>query len=133
MTKAETMQISDFLSQATEGEPVATPWGSLNWRITGEAMAGSEMTFGVVTIMPGERNPLHSHPNCEEILYVLSGSCEHRLGDATFPMHPGDAIRIPSGIPHWARCLGPEPLVAVIAFSSGDRRTDSHEDEAGAA
>lgn len=49
----------------------------------------------------GAHNPLHSHPNCEEILYV--GSCEHKLGDETVRLGPGSAIRIPRGVRHWAR------------------------------
>jgi quercetin dioxygenase-like cupin family protein len=126
------MQLSNYLSKGGEGGPVATPWGSLDWRIGGQNMPGAKMTFGIVTIRPGERNPLHSHPNCEEILYVISGRCEHRLETEVFPMGPGDAVRIPAGMKHWARCIGSEPMVAAIAFSSADRQTDNHEDGAAA-
>lgn len=102
-------------------------WGRLEWLITGTAMPGAEMTFGTVTIKPGERNPLHSHPNCEEILYVVSGRCEHKLGEDVVDLPAGSAIRIPRGVRHWARCTSAEPLVAIIAFSSGERRADNHE------
>ena len=91
-------------------------------------MSGAEQTFGVVTIYPGKRNPLHAHPNCEELLYVISGTCEHKLGDDLFQLTPGSIIRIPRGTPHWARCISTEPLVAVISFSSPDRHTENLED-----
>src|SRR5262245_22016496 len=79
-------------------------WGRITWLVSGQAMPGAEQTFGVVTIYPGKRNPLHMHPNCEELLYVIAGECEHKLGDEIYTLTPGSVIRIPRGVPHWARC-----------------------------
>jgi quercetin dioxygenase-like cupin family protein len=124
------MTATDPVSKRLEGEIVPTSWGELNWKITDEAVPGAEMTFGTCRINPGERNGLHSHPDCEEILYVVSGACEHKLGDVLHRLNPGDAIRIPRNVRHWARSLGPEPLFALIVFSSGKRTAVSHEDEA---
>lgn len=115
------MSIETFVSRAEDGERVATGWGELNWKITGSGTPDAEMTFGTCFIRPGERNPLHLHPNCEELLYVVSGSCEHRLGEETVRLAAGDMIRIPRNVPHWARALGNEPVFALIAFSSAER------------
>src|SRR5437868_6349396 len=117
--------MADFIAALDATEPVKTDWGQLVWLINGATMPGAEQTLGVVTIMPGRRNPLHAHPNCEELLYVLSGECEHRLGDANYQLAPGDVIRIPRGVKHWARCTSAAPLVAVISFSSPDRQTEN--------
>lgn len=121
------MSINEFVSRAPEGERVKTGWGELNWKIMGTNMAGAEMTFGTCHINPGERNPLHSHPNCEEFLYVVSGSCEHKLGEEVTMMGPGDIIRIPRDVRHWARATGDEPVFALIVFSSGTRTAVDHE------
>jgi quercetin dioxygenase-like cupin family protein len=102
-------------------------WGKITWLVDGRTMAGAEQTFGVVTINPGQRNPLHMHPNCEELLYVIAGECAHKLGDDIYTLTPGSVIRIPRGVPHWARCTSAEPLVAVISFSSPDRRAENLE------
>ena len=117
----------DFIAELGDTPSFTEDWGHLTWLVSAGAMPGAEQTMGVVTIYPGKRNPLHSHPNCEELLYVVSGECEHLLGEARYTLRPGNVIRIPRGIPHWARCTSDTPLVAVISFSSGDRRTDSHE------
>lgn len=109
-------------------ERVRLGWGELAWLIGEEQTPGAEQTFGVVTIAPGQRNPLHLHPNCEELLYVMSGACDHKLGDEMLHLTPGAVIRIPRGVPHWARCTSAEPLVAVISFSAPDRRTESLEE-----
>ena len=111
-----------------DNDGVTTDWGHLSWLVGEVEMPGAEQTFGVVTIKPGQRNPLHLHPNCEELLYVVSGECDHLLGDETFHLRPGSVIRIPRGVPHWAKCTTAEPLVAVIAFSAPDRRAESLEE-----
>lgn len=121
------MTIETFVSRAQDGEWVSTGWGELNWKITDKSMAGTEMTFGTCLIKPGERNPLHSHPNCEEFLYVVSGSCEHRLGEETVMLGAGDIIRIPQDVRHWARAVGDEPVFALIMFSTGKRQAVDHE------
>jgi quercetin dioxygenase-like cupin family protein len=102
-------------------------WGQISWMVGAEEMPGAEQTFGVVTIQPGRRNPLHAHPNCEELLYVMAGTCDHKLGDELYQLKRGDVIRIPRGVQHWAQCTSAEPLVAVISFSSADRQVETLE------
>lgn len=118
---------SEHVASTANGPPVDAGWGTLSWLVGAREMPGAEQTLGVVTIHPGRRNPLHSHPNCEELLYVISGTCDHLLGDEIIPLKPGSVVRIPRGVKHWAQCTSTEPLTAVISFSAPDRRTDSHE------
>jgi len=120
----------DVTRNVAEQEPVELRWGRLSWLVGAAQMPGAEQTLGVVTIHPGQRNPLHAHPNCEELLYVVSGECEHKLGDEMFHLTPGSVIRIPRGVRHWAKCTSAAPLVAVVSFSSPDRRTASYEGDA---
>jgi quercetin dioxygenase-like cupin family protein len=118
----------DAIRSISEENTEHTSWGQLSWLVGAARVPGAEQTFGVVTINPGKRNPLHSHPNCEELLYVISGECDHKLGDELFHMTPGSVICIPRGVPHWARCTSSEPLVTVVSFSAPDRRTDTLEE-----
>lgn len=121
------MNEHDFVRRLGDAPVADFDWGKIKWLIEGKDTPGAEQTFGVVTIQPGQRNPLHSHPNCEELLYVVSGECEHKLGDEMYKLRPGSVIRIPRGVKHWARCSSAEPMVAIISFSDGDRRFESHE------
>jgi len=118
---------NDAIRKATEGNTHHLSWGHISWLVGSKQIAGAEQTLGSVTIYPGKRNPLHAHPNCEELLYVVSGECDHKLGDELFHLTPGMVICIPRGIPHWARCTSSEALVAIVSFSSPDRRTDTLE------
>ena len=118
----------DPVRRLDDVELASTDWGEIAWLVDGATIAGAEQTLGVVRIHPGRRNPLHLHPNCEELLYVVSGECEHRVGERVFELRPGSVVRIPTGVAHWARCTGDQPLVAVVCFSSGERRVELLED-----
>lgn len=108
--------------------PETFPWGWIRWLMNSRIDPGAAQTFGEVEIYPGRRNPLHSHPNCEELLYVLSGACEHTLGAEKVLLGAGDLLRIPAGTPHQAAVLGKESMRAVIVYSSPDRQTILHEE-----
>ena len=101
------------------------PWGRITWLVSGTIAPGTSTTFGVVTIEPGQSNPVHLHPNCEEILYVVSGECDHSLGEEWVHLKPGDAIRVPPNVRHNAVNRGAAPLKCVVAYSAPDRRTQS--------
>ncbi len=101
---------------------VKYPWGWIRWLMSADLDPGAAQTFGIVQINPGQRNSLHMHPNCEELLYVLSGSCEKIVGDKKVILKAGDIVRIPAGAPHQAITVGDVPLRAVISYSSGNRQ-----------
>ena len=111
-----------------KAEEVKYPWGWIRWLMSSKIHPESEMTFGIVHVNANVENPAHVHPNCEEHLHVLSGSCEHRVGDKWFTLEKGDTIRIPTGVPHQARTLK-EPLLAVIVYSAGERQFEPVEKE----
>jgi mannose-6-phosphate isomerase-like protein (cupin superfamily) len=98
------------------------PWGWIRWMMNNKVDAGAAQTFGIVEIQGKGRNTLHKHPNCEELLYVLSGTATHQIGDKKVSIKKGDLIRVPPNTPHMAIVTSTEPLLAVISYSSGDRQ-----------
>lgn len=124
------MKPGAFHRSLDDVEPDSTGWGEIAWLVDNTVLPGAEQTFGLVRIHPGRQNPLHLHPNCEELLYVVSGQCDHRLGEQVLQLRPGSLVRIPAEVAHQARCTSEEPLVAVISFSSGDRQTVTLEGDA---
>lgn len=101
----------------------AFDWGSIQWLIDARAFADSRVTLGVVEIQPGRKNPRHSHPNCDEALFLLKGELDHSLGDEVFHLTPGTAIHIPAGAAHDATNRGAETARMIVAYSTGDRQT----------
>jgi mannose-6-phosphate isomerase-like protein (cupin superfamily) len=98
-------------------------WGTLQWVCNEKLMPGSEQTVGLATILPGKHNPVHFHPNCEEVLYVISGEGLHSYDGQTVPLKAGMTIRIPARVKHNMLNTGTETLRTMISFSSGDRKT----------
>jgi quercetin dioxygenase-like cupin family protein len=98
-------------------------WGRLVWMVSGRQGNSTELTVGRCYIAPGQENPRHYHPNCDEVLHVLQGRILHSVDDATFEMGPGDTVSIPSGRLHNARNIGTEEAIFVISFNNADRQT----------
>jgi mannose-6-phosphate isomerase-like protein (cupin superfamily) len=113
---AECVQHADKITAET------TPWGSLRWIMNAKLDANSPLTVGIAEIKPGQSNPAHLHGNCDEVIYVLSGSCEQRVGDETVILKAGDTLRIPAGMPHQAKALGNEPLKSLVVYNTGNRQ-----------
>lgn len=111
--------------QSDQGEVLEFDWGQIVWLVSGAQGNSEVMTFGRVTIKVGYANPRHFHPNCDEILHLLSGQIEHSLDEKKFVMNPGDTISIPTGARHNARTLSETDAVMLICFSSAERQTQS--------
>src|SRR5688500_8116840 len=83
---------------------------AITWLASARTNGAKELTLGVTTLEPGESNPLHRHPNCEEALYVLAGEIEHHIeGTPNVRMREGDAILVPRDRVHQARNVGTIP------------------------
>ena len=98
-------------------------WGTLQWVCNAKLMPGSAQTVGLATILPGQRNPVHFHPNCEEVLYVISGQGRHSCDGRTVELKAGMTIRIPAKVKHNMVNTGTETLRTLVSFSTGDRKT----------
>lgn len=109
------------LTRFEEAEVQKQPWGWMRWLMNSKIDPNAEMTLGVVHLEPGQSNPLHVHPNSAEYLHVLSGSCEHRVGQKWVAMKAGDTIRIPKGAAHSAR-TGREPCRVLVVYDTGQRQ-----------
>jgi quercetin dioxygenase-like cupin family protein len=119
-----------FVVDAQGGEVIRFPWGAIRWLCSRRICPEAQQTLGEVYIEPGARNALHSHPNCEELLYVASGECDHSLDGRTVHLTAGSMIRVPAGARHHAENTGWEPVRMLICFSSPDRETEGHEEAA---
>ena len=105
-----------------QGDRHEFEWGSITW-LHNEGFSGSEeLTIGEVIIKAGCSNPMHTHGNCEEALYLLEGELDHTCGDEPSSiLKPGSAICIQRGIPHNAKCISSNDARMVVAYSSANR------------
>ena len=98
-------------------------WGTLTWLCNSKLSLGAKQAVGVCHIHPGRGNPVHYHPNCEEVLHMLAGTGRHSFDDQSIELRAGMTIRIPSGVRHNLTNVGDAPITCLIAFNSGERET----------
>ena len=98
------------------------PWGHLTWYVSHELKNSDTMTVGEAVIKPGQENPRHFHPNCDEVLHVIKGHIVQTVGDRSVEMNQGDTVNIPAGIHHNTKNIGTEDAVLAISYSSATRR-----------
>jgi len=111
-----------IVMRAADNKVIEYPWGHLTWYVSRELKNSDTMTIGEAVIKPGQENPRHYHPNCDEVLHVLKGHILHTVGDKAVEMNEGDTVSIPAGIHHNAKNIGTENAVLAISFSSADRQ-----------
>jgi quercetin dioxygenase-like cupin family protein len=66
------------------------------------AVHGDRITMAAVDLDPNLTVPEHKHDN-EQLGFVLAGSVTMMIGGEERELHVGDAYRIASNVPHWAR------------------------------
>ncbi len=110
------------VTRAANAQVIPQPWGKLTWYVSGELGNSETMTVGEAVIKPGQQNPRHYHPNCDEVLHVVRGRILHTMGTQQAEMTAGDTVSIPMGVRHNARNIGTEDAVLAISFSSAHRQ-----------
>ena len=103
------------------GAQVVEPWGSLTWLSNRRLTGAVGTTVGRVVIKRGQQNPRHSHPNTEEVLYLLAGQLEHSLGDDKVILNAGDTLLVPAGVVHNARSIGEVDADMIVAYNTAER------------
>ena len=96
-------------------------WGSMEWLADAGTQTGLGLSLARMTVLPGQTSPAHRHPNCNEVIHVLSGSIEERINDTWTPCHAGDTITAHAGSIHQTRCTSADPAILMIAYSDDTR------------
>lgn len=69
----------------------------------GPRIGAQKLGYNLTAVPPGKRAfPLHCHSVNEEMFFVLEGTGEVTIGDATYPIRKGDIIACPPGGPDTA-------------------------------
>ena len=75
--------------------------GDMEIRYLSEAIGGCRMGSFEMRVAPnGLVPPPHSHPDHEELVYVLEGTLRYTVGERTRDLGPGDSMATPCGTVH---------------------------------
>lgn len=92
----------------------------VKWLVSEDA-SGSELCVCGRTIFGpgGGAHELHTHPNAEEVLYILKGHGIAISGDEEFEIGPGDCVFVPKNQTHFFKNTDPNEDLDTIWFYGG--------------
>lgn len=71
----------------------------------------------VMTVAPGgDAGPEETH-DADQLIYVLEGEAELRVGAERLVAAPGTLVTIPAGTPHHVRSVGAAPLFFLTVYA----------------
>ena len=93
---------------ANNADAVEVPWrpGYRSYTLAG-AEQGVHCAASLAVLEPGAGAPLHFHAEVDEVLIVLEGELEVRLGEERRRVGANHTIAIPAGTPHAFVALAP--------------------------
>lgn len=84
---------SAFAPSGSAAERFDARMGAIGTRI-----GAQQLGYNLTVVPPGKRAfPFHNHRVNEEMVFVLQGAGEIRMGDDVYPIRAGDVIALPAG------------------------------------
>jgi quercetin dioxygenase-like cupin family protein len=109
------------------------PWCHVEWMSNAEIVGAREILLVRATFEPGRAHRFHTHPEREEIIYVLEGEAEQWVGPEKRRLRPGEMAHIPKNTPHATYNTGGTVLKFLAILSplsaGGDFAVDVFEQE----
>lgn len=97
-------------------EAIDLPGRLLRWVVTKENTNAQHCTMCVIQVQPGQTvRPAHSHPNGEEVIYIVQGSGRVMIEGVVEPVHEGCAVLFPQGSIHMLQNTG-DTVMKVACF-----------------
>jgi quercetin dioxygenase-like cupin family protein len=97
-------------------EPIDLPGRQLRWIVTKQNTNAQHCTMCVIQVQPGQTvRPAHSHPNGEEVIYIVQGSGRVMIEGVVEPVHEGCAVLFPQGSIHMLQNSG-DTVMKVACF-----------------
>jgi quercetin dioxygenase-like cupin family protein len=99
-------------------EELDIPGRRLRWLVADDRIKAEHCSACVIRISPGDKvRPAHSHPEGEEVIYILSGSGRVLIDGEVSPVKAGSAVLFPQGKPHMLHNTGPDEMKVVCFFA----------------
>lgn len=99
-------------------EEKAVPGRFIRWIADKKTMQPEFLSSCIIRVMPGETvQPAHSHPEGEELIYLISGSGEAWVDGEIEPMRAGTAVLFEKGSVHMIRNAGSDEMKVICFFS----------------
>ena len=97
------------------------PWGSMDWLVDDELKPGAGLSVARMTLNKDAASPGHRHPNCNEVIHLISSAVELLIDGQPKRLAAGETGFIPAGAAHSLRNVGAGDAVMIVCYSAGSR------------
>ncbi|PWU07537.1 MAG: hypothetical protein C5B51_09895 [Terriglobia bacterium] len=102
----------------TEAAELDLPGRHLRWLVAPDGLQANHCSACVIRVAPGEKvRPAHSHPNGEEVIYIVRGSGRVLVAGEVQAVRDGSAVVFPQGAVHMLHNTGNEEMKVVCFFA----------------
>jgi quercetin dioxygenase-like cupin family protein len=102
----------------SEVKELDLPGRRMRWLVAADALKAAHCSSCVIRVAPGEKvRPAHSHPNGEEVIYVIRGSGRVMVEGEVQAVKEGTAVLFPQGAVHMLHNSGSEEMKVVCFFA----------------
>jgi quercetin dioxygenase-like cupin family protein len=102
----------------SEAKELDLPGRSLRWLVDKDHIPAQHCSVCLIRIQPGQRvKPAHSHPNGEEVVYILRGTGRALVDDDVTPIREGSLVLFPQGKYHMLHNTGAEEMKVICFFA----------------
>jgi len=77
----------------------------------------TRLLVGLNGFEPGQSHALHAHAGMDKVYYVLEGDGMFLLEGSELPMHAGDLLVAPEGVPHGVKNTGLKRLLVLAVLA----------------
>jgi len=94
------------------------PGRNLRWLVNADLLGAKHLSMCVIKVEPGQTvRPAHSHPNGEEVIYIVSGSGRVMVNGEVSPVREGTAVLFPQGEVHMLQNTGDTQMKVACFFA----------------
>jgi quercetin dioxygenase-like cupin family protein len=99
-------------------EALNLPGRNLRWLVNADLLGSRYLSVCVIDVAPGETvRPAHSHPNGEEVIYIITGSGRVMVEGEVSPVTAGSVVLFPQGAVHMLQNNGQTEMKVVCFFA----------------
>ena len=102
----------------SEINEVEHPGRFMRWLANEEVLNAKNLSVCVIRVLPGETvRPAHSHPNSEELIYIIHGSGKVMIEGEVGEVKTGSAVLFEQGKVHMLKNTGMEEMKVICFFA----------------
>lgn len=110
----------------SEVAEVEHPGRFMRWLANEDSLRAKNLSVCVIRVKPGETvRPAHSHPNSEELIYIINGSGKVMIEDEVGEVRAGSAILFEQGKIHMLQ-NSTDTEMKVICFFAPATNIDNY-------